>query len=212
MKRISKLGPAAFWLATILAMVAVSTFAGAQSQPTQQQSLGDYARALKKSQGPTPASAKVIYDNDNLPTGSLSVVGQKPDSSADDNKDKDSDASKDGQSTDKDKDGLKPGQTPEERDKALGALTAKLDEQKDKVNLLTRELDLLQGEYKLKATDFINDPQQRVQNPNGFAVEGAKYQKEIADKQKDLDAAKATLADMQSDARKAGAPNSVAQQ
>ena len=80
---------------------------------------------------------------------------------------------------------MKPGQSPEERDKALAALTAKLDEQKDKVNLLTRELDLLQGEYKLKATNFVNDRQQRVQNPNGFAVEGAKYQKQIADKQKD---------------------------
>lgn len=207
MKRTSNPRPAAFWLVTILATVAVSTLAGAQAQQTQQ-SLGDYARALRKSQGPMPASAKVIYDNDNLPTGTLSVVGQKPDSASD----QDQDQSKDGQAADKDKDGLKPGQSPEDRDKALAALTAKLDEQKDKVNLLTRELDVLQGEYKLKATNFVNDPQQRVQNPNGFAVEGAKYQQQIADKQKDLDAAKATLATMQSDARKAGAPNSVAQQ
>jgi hypothetical protein len=167
--------------------------------------LGDYARALRKTQGPTQTSAKVIYDNDNLPTaGSLSVVGQTPDSAS--NQDQDQPAA------DKGKDGLKPGQTPEERDKALAALTAKLDEQKDKISLLTRELDVLQGEYKLKATNFANNPQQRVQNPNGFAVEGAKYQQQIADKQKDLDAAKATFSAMQDDARKAGAPNSVAQQ
>jgi hypothetical protein len=208
MKRISNLRLAGFLLATLFAAVAVSTIAGAQAQQTQQaqQSLGDYARALKKSQGPTPASAKVVYDNDNLPAGSLSVVGQKPDSSSNQGQDQDQ------QAADKGKDGLKPGQSPEDRDKALAALTAKLDEQKDKVNLLTRELDVLQGEYKLKATNFVNNPQQRVQNPNGFAVEGAKYQQQIADKQKDLDAAKATLAAMQSDARKAGAPNSVAHQ
>ena len=132
------------------------------------------------------------------------------DSSADQSKD--NDPSKDGQAADKDNDKLKPGQTPEERDKALAALTAKLDEQKNKVSLLTRELDVLQGEYKLKATNFANNPQQRVQNPNGFAVEGAKYQQQIADKQKDLDAAKAALNAMQDEARKSGAPNSVAQQ
>jgi hypothetical protein len=207
MKHISKSRLAAFWLATLFATVAVSTIAAAQAQQTQQ-SLGDYARGLKKTQGPAQTSAKVVYDNDNLPTGTLSVVGKTPDSASD------QDQSNDGQAADKDKDkdALKPGQTPEERNKALAALTAKLDEQKSKVSLLTRELSVLQGEYKLKATNFANDPQQRVQNPNGFAVEGAKYQQQIADKQKDLDAAKATLAAIQDEARKSGAPNSVAQQ
>jgi len=81
-----------------------------------------------------------------------------------------------------------------------------LDEQKSKVDLLTRELAVLQGEYQLKATNFANNPQQRVQNPGGFDVEGAKYKQEIADKQKDLDAAKAKLAAMDEDGRKSGAP------
>jgi hypothetical protein len=203
---------AAFWL---LAAIGLSTLAGAQSQVP----LGDYARAVKKAQ-PGKAQAKVVYTNDNLPNGgSLSVVGKTPDPDADQSKDqdkdkdKDADSSKDGQGTDKDKDkdkdALKPGQTPAEHDKALAALKVKLDEQKSKVDLLTRELAVLQGEYKLKETAFVNNPQQRVQNPSGFDVEAAKYTQQIADKQKDLDAAKASLTAMQDDARKAGAPNSA---
>jgi hypothetical protein len=211
MKRVScfSFSMAAFWLATTFAAIGLSTLAGAQSQV----SLGDYARAVKKAQ-PAKAQAKVVYTNDNLPDGgSLSVVGKTPDPDADQGKDqdKDADASKDGQATDKDKDALKPGQTVEEHDKGLAALKVKLDEQKSKVDLLSRELAVLQGEYKLKATEFVNNPQQRVQNPNGFVVEGAKYQQQIADKQKDLDAAKAILDAMQDDARKSGAPNSAVQ-
>ncbi len=212
MKRMSYFPLAAFWLAVILTTVAVSTVAGAQSQV----SLGNYARAVKKTQNPAKTSAKVVYDNDNLPSGSVSVVGQAPDPTA--NQDKDHDPSKDGLAADKDKDkndknkdGLKPGQTAAERDQALATLKTKLDEQKSKLSLLTRELDVLKREYNLKATNFNNNPQQRVQNPNGFQAEGAKYQQQIADKQKGLDAAKAKLDAMQDEARKSGAPNSVAE-
>ena len=42
------------------------------------QSLGDYARAARKSK-PEPSSTSRHYDNDNLPTGQqLSVVGPPP--------------------------------------------------------------------------------------------------------------------------------------
>jgi hypothetical protein len=215
MKRVSGfslVSMAAFCLATMFAAVGLSVLAGAQSQV----SLGDYARAVKKTQDPAKASAKIVYTNDNLPdSGTLSVVGKTPDPDADQDKDKDkdkdADASKDDQAADrdKDKDALKPGQTTEEHDKALAALKVKLDDQKGKIDLLSRELAVLQGEYKLKATEFANNPEQRVQNPNGFAVEGAKYQQQIADKQKDLDTAKAALASMEDEARKSGAPNSA---
>jgi hypothetical protein len=184
----------------VLTAVAMSAIAAAQS--SSQPSLGDYARSVKKTQ-PAKPPAKVVYTNDNLPDGSsLNVVGKTPDGSADQKKDQAKD-------TDATKDALKPGQTPAEHDQALAALKAKLDEQKSKVDLLTRELAVLQGEYQLKATNFANNPQQRVQNPGGFDVEGAKYKQEIADKQKDLDAAKAKLAAMDDQARKSGAPNSA---
>jgi hypothetical protein len=215
MKRVSCFSVFSLVSTAVLTAVAMSAIAGAQSP--SQPSLGDYARSVKKAQ-PVKPPAKVVYTNDNLPDGSsLNVVGKTPDASADQKKDqaKDTDATKDAQASDadkdknNDKDALKPGQTPAEHDQALAALKSKLDEQKSKVDLLTRELAVLQGEYQLKATNFANNPQQRVQNPGGFDVEGAKYKQEIADKQKDLDAAKAKLGAMQDQARKSGAPTSA---
>lgn len=214
------------WLAVIVITVAVSGVAGAQAQ-TASPSLGDYARAVKKTQSPEKASAKVVYDNDNLPTSSsLSVVGQESNADADSKpqaKDGDKDAAgktADGKSADaksaaekkSDKDAeMKSGQSAGDREKALAALKVKLDDQKKQIDLLARELDVLKREHDIKQTEFYADTARRVQNPSGFAAEDAKYKTQIADKQKALDAAKQKLADMQEDARKSGAPNSVAQ-
>ena len=213
-----------FSLAAIVTTVAASTFVAAQSQA----SLGDYARAVKKAHKPEKPSTKV-YDNDNLPNNSsLSVVGQTPEPAADP-KDQGRDAgspAKDGERTADGKAAgekseaekkadkaaqLKPGQAAEERQKALAAWKDKLDEQKGEISLLSRELDVLQREHEIKATEFYANTARRVQNPNGFASEDAKYKKQIAEKQKAVDAAKAKLTDMQDQARKSGAPNSVAE-
>ncbi len=211
------------WLAVIVITVAVSSIAGAQAQSASP-SLGDYARAVKKTQSPEKTPAKVVYDNDNLPTSSsLSVVGQESNTDADKDsksqaKDGDKDATgktadgKSGTEKKSDKDAeMKPGQSAEEREKALAAVKTKLDDQKKQIDLLARELDVLKREHDIKQTEFYADTARRVQNPNGFVAEDAKYKTQIADKQKALDAAKQKLADMQEDARKSGAPNSVAQ-
>jgi len=211
------------WLAVIVITVAVSSIAGAQAQSASP-SLGDYARAVKKTQSPEKTPAKVVYDNDNLPTSSsLSVVGQESNTDADKDsksqaKDGDKDATgktadgKSGAEKKSDKDAeMKPGQSAEEREKALAAVKTKLDDQKKQIDLLARELDVLKREHDIKQTEFYADTARRVQNPNGFVAEDAKYKTQIADKQKALDAAKQKLADMQEDARKSGAPNSVAQ-
>jgi hypothetical protein len=212
-------------LAAIVITVAVSSVAGAQSQP----SLGDYARAVKKTKDPVKTSGKV-YDNDNLPNNSsLSVVGQTPEPSAVAGKDQGKDSGSqakdgdkvadakaaDGKATDdkaaaeKKAAELKPGQATEEREKALAAWKTQLDEQKSQISLLSRELDVLKREHDIKATEFNGDTARRVQNPSGFAIEDAKYKKEIAEKQKAVDAAKAKLDAMHEEARKSGAPNSV---
>ena len=167
---------------------------------------------MKKTQTPAKAPAKV-YDNDNLPAeGTVSVVGAAPaqdattaDASPNASQDTNSEASA------KADDSVKPGQTPAERDKALAAWKAKFGDQKDKINLLSRELDVLQREYKLKASEFYNNAAMRAQNPNALFGDDGKYKQQIADKQKDLDAAKAKLASMQEEARKSGVPNSVAE-
>ena len=223
-----------FWLVAMVSTVAASTIAAAQSQL----SLGDYARAVKKTKKPpSNKSSKNVYDNDNLPTASsLSVVGQTPAPAADQNADRNTDPkkeqgqdggaqAKDGEKTPDGKAAgekleaqskaenaapiIKSGQSAEEREKALGAWKARLEEQKDKISLLSRELDVLQREHDIKAAEFYANTARRVQNPSGFASEDAKYKQQIADKQKALDGAKGKLNDLQDGARKSGVPNSV---
>ncbi len=211
-------------LAGIVISVAASTTAAAQSQPS---SLGDYARAVRKTKPKTAPTAK-SYDNDNLPNDStLSVVGKasepapeagKDDAKNDDAKGKDAEAKanpddkSDAQKKAQKSGQIKPGQSPEDRQKAFDAWKEKIDAQKDKLSLLSRELDVLQREERLKQSEFYADTASRVRNPSGFADEDAKYKQQIADKQKAVDEAKAKLADLQDGARKAGVPNAVAEQ
>jgi hypothetical protein len=196
------------------------------SMPTaqaQSQSLGDYARAVKKTKPATVKSAKT-YDNDNLPNSSkLSVVGAAQTASAADqkadkntNQDKDSAAKNPNENANGQKKGansseMKAGQSSEERQKAIAAWKQKIDDQKGKVDLLSREIDVLQRERQIKQADFYSSTARAVQNARGFDQEDAKYKQQIADKQKTLDDAKARLNDLQEQARKDGAPNSVAE-
>jgi hypothetical protein len=215
----------------LLTTVVAFTLANAAAAQSQNQSLGDYARAVKKTK-PSPAvkAASKVYDNENLPAGgTLSVVGNASANDADSEKkdqDKKSDANADGKPADASKpeaktvegadkkpdSELKPGQSAEDRDKALEALKNKLDGQKDKISLLARELDVLQREYQLKVSEFYSDTAARVQNPNGLADIDAKYKQQIADKQKSLEDANTELSNMQDEGRRSGAPSSVVEQ
>ena len=67
----------------------------------------------------------------------------------------------------------------------------------------------MQREYRVKQAEFYANTASRAENPNGFADDDAKYQQQIAERQKRLDEAKQKLSDVQDDARKAGAPNSA---
>lgn len=206
----------------VLSVLAVNSGAQAQNQ-----SLGDYARAIKKTKPAEPSTPRPkVYENDNLPTGSaLSVVGN-PSASADSADTKDqakTDITAENKSADPSKADakanpgndkkqgaqLKPGQSAADRNQAIDAWQKKLDGQKDKISFLSRELDVLQGEYRIKVAEFYSDTARRTQNPNALFEDDAKYKQQISDKQKSLDDAKSQLTDMQEDARHAGAPNSI---
>lgn len=228
---------------SLLAAVILTLACGVAAAQSQNESLGDYARAVKKIKPESGADTSKVYDNDNLPAeGTVSVVGSQS-AQSDDSKDQsadekeqpanktqgqsadktqgssDSDANKteaksDSADADKPKEKkddlqLKPGQSDEDRDKALAALKTRLAAQRDKVSLLSRELDVLKGEYNLKATQFYNDAVRRAQNQSGLIPDDAKYKQQIADKQKALDDANAELTKMQDDARSQGAPDSA---
>jgi len=211
----------------LLTAVLGFTLAGAAAAQSQNQSLGDYARAVKKTKGsPARTAAPKVYDNENLPAdATLSVVGTPSanDSAEKTDQQKTNDTKADGKAADSAKPDAKPadasekkqdvqlksGQSAQDRDKAIEALKNKLDDQKDKISLLSRELDVLQREYQLKVSEFYSDTAARVQNPNGLVDVDAKYKQQIADKQKAVDDAKAALTNMQDEGRRSGAPNSA---
>jgi hypothetical protein len=194
----------------------------AQSQATSQtDSLGDYARQIKKDSGaPKP---KKVFDNDNLPTtDKLSVVGNAGTAPGGDNSQSTtsdtSAAPASGESKPADANAVKTaapatGKTLEEEQKDKEAAAKqwgdKIGTQKDQIDLAARELDVLQREYQLRAAAMYADVGNRLRNSADWDKQDADYKQRIADKQKTLDDAKAKLDELQESARKAGMPASV---
>jgi hypothetical protein len=202
--------------------------AGAQNQtPSASQnsssgsSLGDYARQVRKDPGGT--SKPKVYDNDNLPReDKLSVVGQTPatttannpaqtDSTAPAEAAKPTSDSKT-ETQDKAATAVKsPSGAEDDANKAAAdkQWADKIAAQKDQIDLLGREFDVLQREYQLRAAAMYADAGNRLRNQGDWDKQDAQYKQQIADKQKALDEAKQKLEDLQEEARKAGAPASV---
>jgi len=164
------------------------------------QSLGDYARAVRKSKA-EPSSTSRHYDNDNLPTSQpLSVVGPPPAADADaapeaaDAKPKSSDKAA----------AANPAAADAERQKTEDEWKKKLDAQKEKVDSLNHDLDLQQREYRLRVATQFDSEGNRIQNAGQWAKEDAQYRNDAEAKQKALDAAQQELNDLQDQAHKAG--------
>lgn len=191
-------------LSTVTLMIfalAGCMFAAAQSEPQSgdSQSLGDYARAVKKSKTHDAKPASTVYDNDNLPSAtSLNVVGASSSSSANTNIGSTPDANAAQQQSQDDPSKVKTGQSVQDREKAYDSWKQKIDAQKEKVDQLSHDLD-----------EAKNHPASTTTVP--VWPYNTDYQKDLTEKQKALDQAKAELDQMQDDARKQGVPNSVAQ-
>jgi len=201
------------WMATALVALALGTQAKAQSD-----SLGDVARSARKESHP---AATKKFDNDNLPkTDKLSVVGAAPDESATASLNTDgqpSDASQpDAGQAAASADSKTPptvtaGESAEDRQKVYDEWKGQIADQKGKVELLAREFDVLQREYRLRAAAFYADAGNRLRNSGAWDKEDAQYKQQLDAKQKALDAAKKELDDLQEKARKSGVPSSVRQ-
>jgi len=199
------------WIAGIIAAGLLASLATAQDSTTQQP-LGDYARAVRKDKKPTPAKQ---FDNDNLPVDDkLSVVGGGSGSGAGaDTSASAANGGADAAQSDKKVDdkppSVQPGESKEDRQKTYDAWKDRLSDQRAKVDLLNRELDVEQREYQLRAAAMYADAGNRLRNSGSWDKEDADYKQKIADKKKAADDAKQELDDMQEDARKAGVPSSV---
>ncbi|HLV86547.1 MAG TPA: hypothetical protein VKV39_06180 [Candidatus Sulfotelmatobacter sp.] len=229
-----------------LAALGLSASAQNQDQNSGSNSLGDYARQVRKS--PANGAKPKVFDNDNLPTqDKLSIIGPGPSasSSPDSSAAKPADSGNTSANTsgadakapevkppsDKPVEGAARTQASEQ--KAPGTASAesgapktgeqddadkqaawkqwgdRINSQKEQVDLLTRELDVLQREYQIRAAAMYADAGNRLRNQTDWDKQDAQYKQQIADKQKALDEAKQKMEDLQEEARKAGVPSSV---
>ena len=199
MKRITH-----FWIAAILIMTAASV-ASAQTSTAQPQSLGDYARTVRKDK--KPSSAKQ-FDNENLPVDDkLSVVGGA--AASGDQQTAPGVEPTANQTADAKPAVIQPGESPEDRQKTYDAWKDKIAAQKAKTDLAARELDVQQREYQLRAAAMYADAGNRLRSAGTWDKEDADSKKKIEEKKKAADEAKEQLESMQEEARKAGVPTSV---
>lgn len=222
-------------LVLLLGLCAV--VAGAQNQASQNSasgsSLGNYARQIRKDPG--AKSTPKVFDNDNLPReDKLSIVGQKPAPPAEKTAEDKAANSPVAEGEAKAETESKPGgeakasatgneeKTPSTSGKApvdeAAKQTAakqwndKITAQRGEIDLLTRELNVLQREYQIRAAAMYADAGNRLRNSADWDKQDTQYKQQIADKQKALDDAKQKLDDLQEQARRAGAPASVSEQ
>jgi hypothetical protein len=219
MKRMAKNG-----MGIVLLLALAGMPAGAQSASSTGQSLGDYARQIRKE--PDAKAKPKVFDNDNLPkSDKLSIVGTPAAPPSDKSEEAKAEQSKPGESA---ADGTKAGaeakpssdktaaqgatKAPDveaARQAAIKQWTDKLNAQKQQIDLLSRELDVVQREYQIRAAAMYADAGNRLRNQADWDKQDAQYKQQIADKQKSLEEAKQKLTDMQEEARRAGMPNSV---
>ena len=196
MKRITQI---AFALFTI---VAASLAVSQTTTPSpNQSSLGDYARKVQKD--PAAKTKPKVYDNDNLPKDDkLSIVGAAPAAGAGESASADSTP----RAADSSAAGTKPEDDQAKKQAEWKAWQDKLSGQKSSIDLASRELDVLQKEYQLRAAAMYADVGNRLRNSTQWDKEEGDFKQKIADKQKTVDDAKQKLEDMQEEARKAGVP------
>jgi hypothetical protein len=158
------------------------SFSGANAQ-----SLGDYARSVRKNKpDSTPASRH--FDNDNLPTGqTLSVVGPPADAAS---------ASAPAAPA-------APDTSAADRQKAADDWNQRINQQKEKIAALNHEVDLDQRELRLRAAAQTSDPGVTARNVQ-FVKDEVQYKSDMDAKQKELEAARQQLDDLQEQAHKAG--------
>jgi hypothetical protein len=207
MKRIWCLG------AALILAAGISELAVAQTTTQTSPSLGDIARTARKDKKDSSARQ---YDNDNLPqTDKLSIVGTASEdpapnaSSASADADGNVPATKVDDPAKKEIKKIEPGQSPEERAKIYDDWKKKIEIKKSHVDMLSRELDVLQREFRLRQTAYYADAGLRLRNASSWDKDDAKYKQEIDDKQAAVEKAKGELEDLQEQARKAGTPSSV---
>ncbi len=203
----------------VLGLLTVSGEAQTQSSSNAQQgqSLGDYARQVRKEPDSKPKAH--VFDNDNLPkTDKLSVVGTPAPAAEAPPEPKPADSAAAAATPAAGHDAKIAAANPpadtskvdqSTKEAAWKQWADKIKSQQDSIDLLQRELDVVQREYQIRAAAMYADAGNRLRNSGDWDKQDAQYKQQIADKQKALDEAKQKLDDLREEARKAGAPSTV---
>ncbi len=194
-----------------LLLVMAGVPAGAQNQAPatpEGMSLGDYARHVRKNSG--PATKPKVFDNDNIPREEhLSVVGKTPVEGQSEPQQEPANTNAENKPADNKPAEAKPEMDQASKEAAWKQWGEKIADQQKQIDLLTRELDVVQREYQIRAAAMYADVGNRLRNSGDWDKQDRDYKQQIADKQKAVDEAKQKLDDMKEDARKAGVPASV---
>jgi len=174
-------------------LIAIGTLLLVSFSVANAQSLGDYARSVRKNKA-EPTSASRHFDNDNLPTGqALSVVGPPADAAA----------------TAGAQAPAAPDTAATDRQKAADDWKQRIDKQKEKITELAHEVDLDQRELRLRAAAQTSDPGVTARNVQ-FVKDEVQYKSDMDAKQKQLEDARQQLDELQDQAHKAGVAESEA--
>ena len=92
---------------------------------------------------------------------------------------------------------------PTDKAKAAAALQKKIDAQKAEIQMLTREADIADREFKLQVANYYADAGNSLRDGKKWAEQRDAKEKEINDKKQALANAKAKLDDLLEQARKA---------
>ncbi len=217
-------------LAIALVVIFVAGFTQAQAQP----SLGEVAAQARKNRVLTTRRARVITNDDLVTaptirrepstttshrarsTSSESVEDNTVDSSGAVSDDSRTALATGSHSADTDKsksaDAAVPDNDPVKRaDKLDSAWTAKMADQRAKVSLLQRELDVTERETRMRQAVYYSDAGARLRDPGAFDQANLKDHDEIEAKREALSKATAQLDALKEQARRAGVSSRIYQ-
>ena len=225
-------------ITTAVTIVVLFTALGGLAAHAQNAPLGDYARQVRK-QKQRQAPPVKSYDNDTIPRDDkVSVVGQAPAENQDASTQavsgeaateaakpstENTAAGENAPSTSKQDSAPKAAASQAasseekkssadeqaEKQKLLKIWQAKIQAQQAHVDEITKDLDLTNREYRLRAASFYADAGNRLRNAGQWDKEDTQFKQQLAEKQKKLEDAKQQLEDLREQARKAGVPSSM---
>lgn len=168
------------------------------------QSLGDAARAARAKKPQTQRPNEKVYTNDSLAVlhGSMTDATVKDGANAAAPAETKSDASAE-------KAAAPAAESAAKDDAATAADAAKqlaedIIKTRAEVDQLTRELDVMQRENRLRAATYYADAGNRLRNEQKYAEDDRRYQQDIQNKQSAIAAAKQKLASLEEQARRSG--------